>query len=89
MESTALSLTLPFSLLLRQTRKRAGMTQRDLAAALGYSDALISSLEKGQRQPDLETVIQRFVPALGPRWQRCRWPSARRNFPKRSRPGGR
>jgi len=41
------------------------MTQRDLAAALGYSDSLISSLEKGQRQPDLEAVIQRFVPALG------------------------
>ncbi len=60
-----MSLALPFSLLLRQIRKRAGMTQRDLAAALGYSDSLISSLEKGQRQPDLDAVIQRFVPALG------------------------
>ena len=57
--------TLPFGDLLKQLRKRAGMTQRDLAAALGYSDSLISSLEKAQRQPDLETVIQRLIPALG------------------------
>ncbi|MGB5049738.1 MAG: helix-turn-helix domain-containing protein, partial [Caldilineaceae bacterium] len=60
-----MSLTLPFGVLLRQVRKRAGMTQRDLAAALGYSDSLVSSLETAQRQPDLEAVIQRFVPALG------------------------
>ncbi|MCB0188037.1 MAG: helix-turn-helix domain-containing protein, partial [Caldilineaceae bacterium] len=41
------------------------MTQRDLAAALGYSDSLISGLEKGQRQPDLAMVRARFIPALG------------------------
>lgn len=57
--------TLPFGTLLKQLRKRAGMTQRDLAAALGYSDSLISSLEKGQRLPDLKVVAERFVPALG------------------------
>ncbi|MCB0121886.1 MAG: helix-turn-helix domain-containing protein, partial [Caldilineaceae bacterium] len=28
-----------FGALLKQLRKRAGMTQRDLAAALGYSDS--------------------------------------------------
>ena len=54
-----------FGALLKQLRKRAGMTQRDLAAALGYSDSLISSLEKAQRPPDLGAVIQHFVPALG------------------------
>ena len=54
-----------FGPLLKQLRKRAGMTQRDLAAALGYSDSLISSLEKGQRRPDLTAVSERFVPALG------------------------
>ncbi len=59
------TVTLSFGTLLKQLRKRAGMTQRDLAAALGYSDSLISSLEKAQRQPDLETVIQRLIPALG------------------------
>lgn len=57
--------TLAFGTLLRQLRKRAGMTQRDLAAALGYSDSLISGLEQGQRQPDVETVSQHFIPALG------------------------
>jgi predicted ATPase len=57
--------TLPFSALLRYLRKRAGMTQRDLAAALNYSDSLISSLEHAQRRPDLHTVTTRFISALG------------------------
>src|SRR5688500_9642881 len=57
--------TVSFGTLLRQLRKRAGMTQRDLAAALGYSDSLISDLEKTKVQPNLEAVITRFVPALG------------------------
>lgn len=56
--------TLAFGTLLRHLRKRAGMTQRDLAEALGYSDSLISGLETGQRLPDVEAVRQRFVPAL-------------------------
>ncbi|MEZ4663890.1 MAG: helix-turn-helix domain-containing protein [Caldilineaceae bacterium] len=56
---------LSFGPLLKQLRKRAGMTQRDLGAALGYSIALISSLEKAQRRPDLQAVRERFIPALG------------------------
>ena len=55
----------PFGALLKQLRKRAGMTQRDLAAALNYSDSLISSLEHAQRQPDLHVVITQLIPALG------------------------
>jgi predicted ATPase/transcriptional regulator with XRE-family HTH domain len=57
--------TLSFGVLLKQLRKRAGMTQRDLAAALNYSDSLISSLENAQRLPDLHAVMTRFIPALG------------------------
>src|SRR5262249_44961214 len=57
--------TISFGVLLKQLRKRAGMTQRDLAAALHYSDALISNFELGQRLPDPETVATRFVPVLG------------------------
>ncbi|MCB0125010.1 MAG: helix-turn-helix domain-containing protein, partial [Caldilineaceae bacterium] len=57
--------TISFGLLLRQLRKRAGMTQRDLAAALGYSDSLISGLEKERRLPDMETVRIHVIPALG------------------------
>ena len=57
--------TLTFGPLLKHLRKQAGMTQRDLAAALGYSEALICSLEKATRQPDLQAVTARFIPALG------------------------
>ncbi|MEZ4617888.1 MAG: helix-turn-helix domain-containing protein [Caldilineaceae bacterium] len=57
--------TLAFGPLLKHLRKQAGMTQRDLAAALGYSESLISCLEKALRQPDLQAVTERFIPALG------------------------
>ncbi len=60
-----LSPTFTFGPLLKQLRKQAGMTQRDLGAALDYSESLISSLEKGQRRPDLQAVTERFIPALG------------------------
>src|SRR4029079_10690954 len=64
-QAMILSETIPFGLLLKQLRKRAGMTQRDLAAALNYSDALISNLENGQRLPNVDAVVERFIPALG------------------------
>ena len=57
--------SITFGVLLKRLRKRAGMTQGDLAAALGYSIALISSLEMAQRRPDLQAVTERFIPALG------------------------
>lgn len=57
--------TLAFGPLLKHLRKQAGMTQRDLAAALGYSESLVCNLEKAQRQPDLQAVTARFIPALG------------------------
>ncbi|MFZ4657549.1 MAG: ATP-binding protein [Caldilineaceae bacterium] len=60
-----LTTTLAFGPLLKHLRKQAGMTQRDLAAALGYSEALICSLEKATRQPDLQAVSERFIAALG------------------------
>ncbi len=53
-----------FGQLLRHLRKRAGMTQGDLAAAAGYSVSQISALETGQRQPDPQAVAERFVPAF-------------------------
>ena len=53
-----------FGDLLRSLRKRVDMTQSDLAAAVGYSVSFISALEKGQRLPDIEWVVQRCVPAL-------------------------
>jgi len=57
--------TTTFGALLRQLRRRAQMTQSDLAAAVGYSVSFISSLEQNTRQPDVHNVLQHFVPALG------------------------
>jgi predicted ATPase/transcriptional regulator with XRE-family HTH domain len=56
---------IPFGALLKQLRKRAGMTQSDLAAAVGYSLSLIGQLEQSQRLPNLQAVAETFVPALG------------------------
>lgn len=60
-----LSATVTFGTLLKQLRKRAGLTQNDLAAALSCSVSLVSALERNQRLPDLQTVIQHYLPALG------------------------
>jgi transcriptional regulator with XRE-family HTH domain len=59
------SLVVTFGDLLKQARKRAGMTQADLAAAVGYSVPFISNLELNQRLPDVQAVVHHFVPALG------------------------
>ncbi len=53
-----------FGDLLRQLRRRAGLTQRELAALAGFSIAQISLLEKNQRLPDLAVVREQFAPAL-------------------------
>jgi predicted ATPase/transcriptional regulator with XRE-family HTH domain len=54
-----------FGDLLKRLRKRAGMTQDELAAATGYSPSLIGALERNERLPDIEAVIQVYVPKLG------------------------
>lgn len=54
-----------FGVFLRQLRKRAGMTQGDLAAAVGYSVSFVCDLEQNRRQPAVDVVLQQFVPALG------------------------
>jgi predicted ATPase/DNA-binding XRE family transcriptional regulator len=54
-----------FGDLLKQLRKRSGMTQGDLAAAVGYSVSFVSVLEQNRRLPDVDAVLQVFVPALG------------------------
>ncbi len=61
----ALGLTSEFGALLRRTRRRAGLSLRDLAAAVGYSESQLSRLETGHRQPDPAMVAGRLVPALG------------------------
>jgi WD40 repeat protein len=53
-----------FGDLLKFLRRRSGLTQRELALAVGYSHAQISRLELNQRIPDLATISARFIPAL-------------------------
>jgi ATP/maltotriose-dependent transcriptional regulator MalT/DNA-binding XRE family transcriptional regulator len=53
-----------FGSLLKFLRRRTHLTQRDLAAAVGYTEAHICRLEKNERLPDLTTVAALFVPAL-------------------------
>lgn len=53
-----------FGELLRHLRKRAGLTQGELAAKAGCSVALISALETGKRRPTAEMVRTQLAPAL-------------------------
>lgn len=54
-----------FGDLLRYLRRRAGLTQLELSFHVGYSDTQISRLEQNLRLPDLPTIEERFVAALG------------------------
>ena len=50
--------------LLRQARKRAGLSQVDLAARAGVTQSVISAYESGQRQPSIP-ALARLVDATG------------------------
>ncbi|MFN8492226.1 MAG: helix-turn-helix domain-containing protein [Caldilineaceae bacterium] len=64
--STApLSAITNFGEFLKFLRRRAQMTQRELAIAVGYSISQISRLEQNERLPDEMTLLAVFVPALG------------------------
>lgn len=63
--SATLVLPATFGAMLKYLRRRARLTQRDLALAVGYSDAHLCRLEQSQRLPDLTTLLALFVPALG------------------------
>ncbi|MCX6046281.1 MAG: tetratricopeptide repeat protein [Chloroflexi bacterium] len=62
--SGTLTAVTAFGDLLRQLRRRAGMTQGELAALVGFSVAQISRLEQNERLPDLAIIVEKFVPAL-------------------------
>jgi WD40 repeat protein/transcriptional regulator with XRE-family HTH domain len=68
MPTTSVSIALDrfstFGDLLKYLRRRAGLTQRELSIAVGYSDTQISRLEQNERMPDLATLAARFLPAL-------------------------
>ena len=54
-----------FGDLLRFLRRRVGLTQTELATAVGYGHTQISRLEQNLRLPDIPTIEARFIPALG------------------------
>lgn len=54
-----------FGELLRYLRERARLSQRELAALVGYHSSYISYLEKNSRSLDEASLLGRFVPALG------------------------
>src|SRR5574339_818818 len=54
-----------FGDLLRFLRRRTGLTQMELAIAVGYSNTQISRLEQNERLPDIPTIEARFISALG------------------------
>src|ERR1051325_11303825 len=53
-----------FGELLRFLRRKADLTQRELAIAVGYSESQISRLEQNERAPEEAMLAARFVPAL-------------------------
>src|SRR5687768_15727034 len=53
-----------FGDLLRFLRRRVGLTQTELATAVGYGHTQISRLEQNLRLPDIPTIEARFVSAL-------------------------
>lgn len=52
--------------LLKETRKRHGISQRSLALRAGTDQAAISRIERGEVSPTLETV-ERLLAAMGER----------------------
>jgi transcriptional regulator with XRE-family HTH domain len=54
-----------FGEFLQYLRRQAGLTQRDLGLAVGYSITHISLLENGKRRPHPTIVAALFVSALG------------------------
>ena len=44
-------------MILKELRKSANLTQKELAKKLGYEQTIVSMWEKGTREPNIETLI--------------------------------
>lgn len=51
----------PFALAVRQLRERKGVTQKQMAAAIGVSPAYLSALEHGKRGKPSFDLLQRIA----------------------------
>lgn len=58
----------PLGLHLRQLRDERGLTQRDMATAIGVSPAYLSALEHGHRGKPSWALLQRIVGYLNIIW---------------------
>src|SRR5262245_42504722 len=64
-ESVAPASFTTFGDLLKYLRRRAHLTQREVAIEVGYSEVYISRLETNQGASNHSTLLALFVPALG------------------------
>jgi transcriptional regulator with XRE-family HTH domain len=55
----------PFSYYLQEIRKKYGISQRQLAARMGYEQAYISGLELDKKGPPNEEFLKKLVLRLG------------------------
>ncbi|WP_159586954.1 helix-turn-helix domain-containing protein [Chelativorans xinjiangense] len=51
----------PFAAKIRQMRRARGLTQKEMAAALGVSPAYLSALEHGRRSPPNWAMVQKII----------------------------
>ncbi|WP_163270686.1 helix-turn-helix domain-containing protein [Chelativorans alearense] len=51
----------PFAARIRQMRRARGVTQKEMAAALGVSPAYLSALEHGRRSPPNWAMVQKII----------------------------
>ncbi|GGE07104.1 transcriptional regulator [Aureimonas endophytica] len=58
----------PFGERIRDLRKQRGVTQREMAAALGVSNAYLSALEHGRRGRPTWDMLQRIIGYLNVIW---------------------
>lgn len=55
----------PFSYYLQELRKSYGISQRQLAARIGYEQAFISGLELDKKGPPNEEFLKKLISGLG------------------------
>lgn len=58
----------PFGLRLREMRKHRGVTQKEMAEAIGVSAAYLSALEHGKRGTPRWMLVQEIINYLGVIW---------------------
>ena len=63
-------------MLIGELRKAAGLTQAELAQMSGVDQSNISKIERGAKQPLLDTA-RRIAAALGKRVEEITWPTPR------------